>query len=228
MLMTASAERKRLQRAVWIGGLGALCLAGCIVDDGDAACGDNQVRVDGEGTRYCQCAPGYIIDVTTNSSCTPCGENEEVDQGKCACKQGYTRPSEGAACMMSALGGACSDDNGCSGDFPTCADGYCTSACTASTDCEPHWVCDAQGSGKVCKKPPQGYGMSCETSAECAGNEAAFCEAFRSHTCQVQCSQSAPCPGDWGCCDFAVMVICIEPASLVDGACPPGGKLVTP
>lgn len=207
--------------------MGALVATGCIVGEGDKACGKDQVLVEAEGVRYCGCAPGFILDEASDS-CVACGENEEVAQNKCVCQQGYTRPSEGAACMMSALGNACSDDSGCGGDFPTCADGYCTSACSSSKDCEMGWVCDTVGANKVCTKPPTGYGKMCDTSDECAGTEATFCEAFRSHTCQVSCSQSSPCPGDWGCCDFSVMVICLDPSALVDGACPPGGKLVTP
>jgi hypothetical protein len=209
-----------------------LSLFGCIVEDGDKACSKNQVRVDGEGLLFCECAPGYIIDTTNNVDCIPCGENEQAVKGKCECSEGFTRPSEGAACQMSALGAACSDNAGCSGDFPVCVvgsgGGYCTESCTASTDCERGWVCDTAASGKACKKPPTGYGMSCMTAADCAGNDASFCESFQSKSCQVECSKTKPCPGDWGCCDFTVMVICLEPSALMGGMCPSGGKLVTP
>lgn len=212
---------------MWLGGLSALALAGCIVEEGDKACGPNQMLVDTEGLRYCACMPGFII-VDDDGGCTPCGEHEVSMQNKCVCEQGYTRPSEGAACMMSDLGGACTDDSGCGGDFPTCAGGYCTAMCSSSTECEMGWICDDSSGDKVCNKPPTGFGMSCQSDDDCKGNEASFCETFQSHSCLVSCSATSPCPGDWGCCDFTIMKICLSPSSMPGGACPPGGTLVTP
>jgi hypothetical protein len=211
-------------------GFAALSLASCIVEDGDKACGKNQVKVDREGTLYCECAPGYVIHAEDGADCIACGDNEEVAMGKCACKEGFTRPSEGAACMMSALGASCTDNSGCGGDFPNCVDGYCTESCTSSSDCEAHWVCDVKSTVKACKKPPKGYGTMCTTTAECAGagNEATFCESFQSKSCQVDCSKTKPCPGDWGCCDFSIFALCLEPSAMAGGMCPMGGKLVTP
>lgn len=234
MLSTASAVRSRLKPLAWCLGIGVLWLASCIVEDGDKACSANQVKVDGEGVQYCACAPGYIIDTSTGVDCKACGENEEVVQGKCECAAGYTRPSEGAACGMSSLGASCTDNAGCSGDFPVCITGagagYCSESCTASTDCERGWVCDKQGDSKACQKAPAGYGQMCESAADCADTKATYCDTFQSKTCIVTCSKSAPCPGDWSCCDISVagIVICVEPAALTNGACPAGGKLVTP
>lgn len=217
---------------VWL----ATMLPACIVDEGDKACGKNQVLVDGEGTKFCQCAPGYIMDMATGLDCKPCGENEDSQGGECVCKPGYSRPSATAACGMSALGAACSDDSGCSGDFPVCVTddgaGYCTSdGCTSSADCQRGFVCEQDGGKGVCKKVPTGYGMSCESAADCAGTEATYCDSFSSKTCLVQsCSKTSPCPGDWSCCDIALagVVLCVEPAGLMNGMCPAGGTLVTP
>jgi hypothetical protein len=228
MLRKASVDVGRL-KPVAIGlGLAALSLAGCIVEEGDKACGKDQVKVDVNGALYCECAPGFIIDPMDGHKCLACGEHEEVAMGKCVCEAGYTRPSEGASCMMSALGAACTDNSGCSGDFPTCVDGYCTENCSASTDCEAGWFCDVKGAVKACKKPPTGFGMTCAGSSDCAGKDAAFCEMFQSKTCQVQCSKEKPCPGDWGCCDFGIMTICLETSRLMSGMCPAPGMLVTP
>src|SRR3954469_307983 len=165
MLSTASAVRSRLKpmaSGVWF----TLLFAGCIVDDGDKACGPNQALVDTEGAHYCECAPGYIMDKTAGVGCIACGENEEAQAGACVCKSGYTRPSEGAACGMSALGAACTDDSGCAGDFPVCVTGdgagYCSSdGCTSSADCQRGFVCEQDDGKGVCKKVPTGYGMSC-------------------------------------------------------------------
>lgn len=213
----------------------ATILSACIVEDGDKACSKNQVLVEGEGTTYCACAPGFIIDVTTGLDCKACGENEETVAGACVCKTGYTRPSEGAACGMSSLGAACVDSTGCSGAFPACVTddgaGYCTSeGCSSSADCERGFVCEQDAGKAVCKKVPTGYGMSCTTSADCAGSEATYCDSFQSKSCLVTCSKTSPCPGDWSCCDIAIaqVVLCVEPAGLMDGACPAGGTLVKP
>lgn len=226
MLRTASVDVGRL-KPIAIGlGIAALALASCIVEDGDKACGPNQHKVDVNGALFCECASGYVM-TEDGAGCVACGENETVAAGKCVCEEGYTRPSEGAACMMSALGGACTDNSGCSGDFPVCVSGYCSENCTASTDCEPGWYCDVKGAVKACKKPLTGYGSMCAASSECTG-EANFCESFQSKTCQIQCAKDKPCPGDWGCCDFGIMTICIDPSRLQGGMCPAPGKLVTP
>jgi hypothetical protein len=168
--------------------------------------------------------------------CNPCGENEDSDGITCACKPGYTRPSEGAACMASSLGAACSSNAECGGQFSFCvmdgADGYCSSeGCTSSADCEPHWYCEQDGSSSVCKKPPEGYRQACAGPDDCAGTAATFCDSFQTQSCQIQgCGKGAPCPGDWSCCDISLIGIslCIEPSGIVDGACPAGGMLVQP
>ena len=215
---------------VWVCGTAALLLGGCIVESGDGACSKNQMRVRGEGVLYCDCVPGYVPDTQTGIGCLPCGEHEESVDGECVCEEGYTRPSAGADCSKSALGSACSDDAACGGDVPLCADGYCTSECESSSDCERGWVCEEQEEGQACLKPPEGYGMSCESNEDCAGTEATHCETLQAKSCIVECSQSEPCPGDWVCCDIALagFVICIPPDDLDDGACPAGGQVVTP
>jgi hypothetical protein len=210
--------------------LSASLLAACIVEDGDKACGPNQVKVSSDGARYCECADGFILDPRDKIGCIPCAENEESVNGECQCVEGYTRPSEGALCSTSTLGAPCSPSEPCMGEFPVCAaEGYCTfEGCASSDACMlPGWLC-AEG---VCKKPPEGYGKECASADDCADTEATYCDTFRTHSCLVQgCGKGLPCPGDWSCCDlapFAAMPICFEPKNLVAGNCPVG-SLVRP
>jgi len=233
MPFIASAVRSRLQplaSCVWF----VTMLQGCLVEDGDKACGKNQELV--EGGKFCRCAAGFIMDVSTGFGCKACGENEESLDAECVCSAGYTRPSAGAACAMSSVGAACTDSTGCSGTFSYCASdeagGYCTSqGCSSSSECERGFLCEQEGGTGVCKKVPDGYGQSCESAADCAGTQATYCDTFFSKTCIVQnCSKTAPCPGDWSCCDIplARAVLCVEPDALMDGACPAGGTMVKP
>jgi hypothetical protein len=145
---------------------------------------------------------------------------------------------EGAACEESAIGAACSNDDACAAPYSHCvtdADGagYCSGECESTASCPSGWTCEPEAAVRVCKKLPTGFGVSCQTSADCAGYEATYCEAFRSHTCQLQdCASGATtCPSEWGCCDFTALIgvsMCMAPEALVDGACPGGAKLVKP
>lgn len=213
----------------------ALSLLSCLVADGDAACGAHQVQVRGAGLLYCRCESGFVID-DDDIGCKPCGENEDSDGRTCTCKPGYARTPGGGACTESSLGSACSSDAECAGDSALCvldgADGYCSSeGCASSADCQPNWYCEQAESTSVCKKPPDGYRQPCEAPGDCAGTAATFCDSFQSHSCLIQgCGSGSPCPGDWSCCEIAVLgvTLCIEPTGLVDGACPAGGTLVQP
>ena len=203
----------------------ASALAGCIVEDGDKACGPHQVKVSSDGARYCECAPGFVLDPKDEHRCIACGENEESVNGECQCSEGYARPSEGAPCGTSTLGVACSPSEPCVGEFPICTDeGYCSfEGCKSSSDCLlPGWLCTAG----VCKKPPEGYGKECSATADCAGTAATYCDTFRTHTCLVEgCGKGKACPADWGCCDlspFAPMPLCFEQKDLMNGNCPIG------
>jgi hypothetical protein len=218
------------RNAFAISGMALCAVGGCIVEEGDKACGPNQVRVSSDGARYCECAQGFVLDPTDRIGCIPCGENEDSLNGRCECVPGYARPSAGAPCGTSTLGAECSDREPCMGEFPLCTEaGYCTfEGCESSEDCMlPGWLC----AESVCEKPPEGYGRECATPADCAGSEATYCDTFRTHTCLVEgCGKGKPCPGDWSCCDlapFATMPICFEPKNLLDGDCPVG-SLVKP
>jgi hypothetical protein len=224
------------REAFAISGLAVLALAGCIVADGDKACGPDQVKVSSAGARYCECAAGFVLDPKDEHRCVPCGDNEESVNGACECSAGYTRPSAGAACETSTLGAACSASEPCMGEFPLCVaastrdeDGYCTfEGCASSDDClAPGWLCLES----VCKKPPDGYGRDCAAAADCVGSEATYCDTFSTHSCLVEgCGKGQPCPGDWSCCDlgaFAPLPICFEPKYLINGNCPVG-SLVKP
>jgi hypothetical protein len=210
-----------------------LLTAGCVVSEGNAACGENQVEVNGDGAHYCLCKPGFIIDDDA-VGCKACGENEESKRNECVCKEGYVRTD--GVCTMSSLGAACDSDAQCAGDFPICvmedAAGYCSSeGCSTSGDCQPMWFCDRQAEPATCKKPPNGYRQPCEAAADCAGTSATFCDTFQSHSCLIQgCGVGAPCPGDWSCCRIMLLGVslCIEPSGLAQGACPAGGMLVMP
>jgi hypothetical protein len=211
-------------------------LSGCLVSDGNEACGKHQVKIDMAGVQHCLCGPGFILDATDKLGCRACGENEDSDGMTCSCKPGYARASEGAPCAISSVGATCSDDSNCGGDSAVCvldgAEGYCSTAgCSSSNDCEPHWFCEQSGGTSICKKPPNGYRQPCAGADDCAGTAATYCDLFQSQSCLVEgCGKGAPCPGDWSCCNLAVIgaSLCLEPRSIMNGICPGGGILVTP
>ena len=135
------------------------------------------------------------------------------------------------------LGKACASDTECKDPkYSVChlegAAGYCTSACETSEDCDRtlNYACDYFGAVGVCERPPTGEGHACATSADCAGFEADYCEAFREKKCLRQgCKQNPSiCHGDWVCCDISVLgtSLCIPPDALESGACPGGGTLI--
>jgi hypothetical protein len=70
-------------------------------------------------------------------------------------------------------------------------------------------------------RAPTGLGASCESSADCAGYDATYCETFQSHTCFIQNCTSDPgiCPAGWSCCEtvtrYGLPTLC-----LPDGNCP--------
>lgn len=220
---------RRVQVAV--GALISLFGAACIIDDGDGACGKNQRRVTGNSSYYCECETGFILQ---GSTCVACGVNETSQDGRCVCQAGFARASAEEQCAMSSFGAACTTNAQCSGSSPTClkgsgGSGFCTNACASSSDCQLGYLCDAYDGQKVCSKAPAGYSDACTASSECT-KEATYCEAIQSKVCLVTCGKSAPCPGDWSCCEISLLgvAICVEPKGLMSGMCPGGGKLVTP
>lgn len=218
--MDTRSPARRVYRLVLWAGLGAL-LAGCVYDSGDR-CSPGQTLLN---DAFCLCGEGTVL---IGATCVPCAENEVPGSGECVCATGFARPAEGAACeaLTSTLGVAC--------DTATspCADatndlchatsdtaGYCTSACTSSTDCEGGYACDTAATPAYCRRPPVGAGQACTTDAECTDTEATLCESFMAHACVVVCAPAAPdCFPGTKCCDFT-MFGAPAPFCLPDGAC---------
>lgn len=217
-------------------GMGVLLLLGdgCLIDSD--RCDAHQVKVHDENFSLCVCEPNAVF-APRGYGCIPCGENEEVQNGLCACKAGFSKATTDAACAMSQAGAACSATEPCGAEFPYCATGgYCSrTGCTTAADCPGGWSCELDGSTHFCRRPPTGVGVSCTSSADCAGFEANYCETLMAHTCMLfGCAAKAvTCPNEWACCDFSSLInipfsFCITPAQLTDGECPMGGTRVTP
>jgi hypothetical protein len=196
---------------------------GCIFD-ADDRCGEGQV-IYGDDVR-CVCAEGATW---TEEGCVPCGENEVPDATGCTCESGFVRPTPDAACEpVPGLGDDCDTESvPCTEpDYPYCqvvsgTAGYCTASdCTTSSDCPAGYACETSGSPRFCKRPPVGAGESCESSADCAGTEATFCETFTTHQCLVEGCSLAPddCFEGNTCCDlsqFGLPTVCVP-----EGTCP--------
>lgn len=155
---------------------------------------------------------GCLVD-----SGDPCGDElERAANGACVCPEG--QELQAGKCMPVAVG---------STENPSCAPGE-GCECESSSNCPPGELCDRHGSGR-CAPAPAGLGSSCTSAADCASGEATFCETFSTRTCQVQgCKELAGvCPGDFLCCDFAVLAtsLCIPP-DTAQGQCPAPGALV--
>jgi hypothetical protein len=205
--------------------------AGCVYDS-DKRCGPNQVEISND---RCECVAGFIPG---ERGCVPCGENEEERSGACVCKDGYARESDAAACeeVPGGLGDECdTGDNPCrSSDFPEChlTDddvGYCTTiGCETSADCEGGYMCQKDGASSYCRRPPVGYGKSCDSQEDCADGDATFCEMLQSKVCIVPCSadNTAVCFEGEQCCDFSLFgagTVCTPAASCMAPGIPLGG-----
>jgi hypothetical protein len=143
---------------------------------------------------------------------------------------GFVRTGAGGACeaASAALGAACD-----TASMP-CTDatygycqavsgtgGYCTtSGCTASAQCEAGYACDTSATPAYCQRPPLGLMQPCDTSAECTGAEATFCETFMLNACVVLgCSVAEEnCFEGYQCCDFTAFGV-PAPICLPAGAC---------
>jgi hypothetical protein len=209
----------------------------CIIS-GDK-CGPHQVLIE-DYHSICVCEAGYVIS-DDGLRCNKCGKNEEAANDMCVCKSGYQRPSAGMACTRSELGSACSESQPCTDAFPFCApaaddEGYCTlKDCAEPSDCPEGWSCENQSGTRFCRRPPSGFGESCETSRDCGDFEASYCEAFQSRTCMLEgcATGGVKCPSGWSCCDYSLLLgsalsLCVTPDGLDNGACPQGGSLATP
>jgi len=199
---TSSLVRRGGALAVWL-------LAAACVYDPDNRCGEHQ-QLDARGV--CVCMAGNAQDPITHV-CFPCGANEEVRAGACACLQGYSREAPGKPCAAAptGLGAGCSPTNMCKiapyqhCQAPRAGESYCTSTgCTRSSDCTGSYSCDRSGTMPFCRRPPTGEGKACTSADECKGLEASHCETFFVHTCLVEgCNPQDPasCSDGWKCCD---------------------------
>ncbi|HEY3498591.1 MAG TPA: hypothetical protein VGK73_28065 [Polyangiaceae bacterium] len=200
-------------------------LPGCLYDPDDR-CDDGMVF--SEELQLCICPVGSAF---TPDGCVACGEHELPGATGCECEPGFTRPATGGACqeapeIPAGLGEPCDPAApACTSPFDHCepapAGGYCTSTgCASNDDCQGGYVCNTVSS--ACQKPPVGLGQACTTDADCAGNEATYCDAFVSHACQVQgCNPDADnCFAGFECCDLSAFAV-PQPLCIPQGACMP-------
>jgi hypothetical protein len=185
-------------------------------------CGENEVG----GATGCACAPGFGRG--SDGVCAMCGENEVGGASGCTCATGFARDADGAcAPVLAGQGAPCSTSMPCTdATFNYCAtsanaQGYCTTAgCTGNADCTTGYACEP-GATPYCKRSPVGAGMSCTSSADCAGTEATFCDTIVEHACLVEGCSVSPnnCFGGRLCCDLTKFGIPM-PICIAAGACP--------
>lgn len=211
-------------RKRWLGLAGLALLTqvipGCLYDS-DKPCGDLDVY--GDNAR-CVCPAGSAY---TPDGCVACGAHEVASASGCVCEEGYSKPTADAPCAETPTGLGTE----CDPAAPSCPEpydhcepasdaGYCTtSGCSASTDCEGGYACNADA---VCQRPPVGLGKSCSSPDDCAGTEATFCDTFQTHACQVQGCSLAPndCFVGFECCDLSAFGL-PEPLCVPQGLCMP-------
>jgi len=192
----------------------------CVYDSGDR-CGPNQISISND---RCACEDGFVPGT---NGCVPCGDNERSSNGACVCVDGFARASAATACepIPNELGADCdTEDNPCpDGAHPLCrvtdgTSGYCTSACSTSAECDGGYKCQEDAEGGFCRRPPLGFGESCDSDEDCSG-EATACEAIQSHLCLVPCAagDTAGCYVGDACCSFPGPFVACVPAD----ACTP-------
>lgn len=214
--------------------LAALWLAPACLVDLDDRCGEHQTFDAEQGN--CACTGDYAL---VNDHCEPCGEHETGSPDGCVCSEGFSRATPDAACAeLAGLGQDCKSDADC-GDpsYSYChqpeatATGYCTApGCGSAADCPTDYGCNTRQAPAFCERPPQGLGIACTSSDDCAGNTASYCETVSAHACVVNDCKPDPtvCHGDWLCCDIGLLSesLCVPPDALEDGNCPAGGTLI--
>jgi hypothetical protein len=180
------------------------CWASACLVDLDHRCGAHE-HYDSDQA-YCACDDGYAV---TGNQCLPCGENEIGSADGCICKEGFDRATPDAACTEL-------------GDVQR--------SCETAADCPTNYGCDTRQSPALCVAPPDGLGLPCTSSDDCAGHTASYCETVSAHACLVNDCAPDPskCHGDWVCCDIGLLTqsLCIPPGQLENGACPAGGSIV--
>lgn len=214
-----------LATGVLVWGLIGLPGLACTFDPSNR-CGDHEV-VYGDNAR-CICAAGYAL---SGHECVACGEHEVAGPTSCVCADGYARPSATSGCVLTptGLGAVCDAQSApcTAGTFGYCAvtsgtAGYCTtSGCAADTDCAGGYACDTSGTPAFCRRPPVGAGIACQSSTDCAGTEATYCDTAVSHVCLVEKCTLTPnnCFIGTACCDLSSFGV-PNPVCLPQGACP--------
>lgn len=149
--------------------------------------------------------------IATATGCTPCAADEVVAGGACACPPGEAKDPANVCVPVVGLGDPCTSPTDCTNPtYGFCAPpsagsaaGTCTSACTSDADCGAAYTCATWETQPYCR-PYSGLGATCASSDDCAGNDAAFCDTFQSHTCIVAgCSLALDdCPRGLTCCDY--------------------------
>jgi len=208
----------------------SLCGYACIAGE---PCDANQVHVVDGLLDYCACAPGSIRD-PKGYGCTPCGKNEEVDDGKCVCRSGFSRTTPTAACERiegQAIGVTCDDSAGCRDPYPFCAsDGaerYCTRSDCGDDDCPDGYTCETIGDERFCAKLPSGIGEQCGSNDQCTEFEASECDTFNRRCVLGGCAAGrSSCPNTWQCCDLSMFAPGVSFCSMPGEMCV--GKVVTP
>jgi hypothetical protein len=215
----------RLIALVWLGGLASWLTAACLYD-ADNRCSAHQVVI---SNNRCACEAGFVPG---EDGCVPCADNETESGGECVCVDGYARPAEGQACELipAELGIDCDTESApCpDGVYPLChvtsgSSGYCTSSCNDDGDCSGGYRCQPDGADGFCRRPPLGYGESCQSHDDCASGEATFCELIQRNVCLVPCSEGNTdgCFVGETCCNFVVF----EPICVPSAACTDNGGL---
>jgi len=198
---------------------------GCVYDPSHRCDENETLSSDG---RQCTCVPSAAM---TAHGCTLCKANEVPGKGTCDCAPGYSRPTPDAACQQapSALGLACDPQSAPCTDatYSTChltsgSAGYCTSTgCSTSADCASGYACDTSASPFFCARPPVGAGQACQSTADCAGTEATYCDSAVTHQCHVEGCTLAPdnCFSGSVCCDLSTFGVA-KPFCVQTGTCP--------
>ena len=203
----------------------SLLSVSCIYD-ADSRCAPHQHL---SSNSSCTCDDGLVLQ---GQVCVPCGENETWQSGVCVCSVGFTRDTDGSgACIMGGIGSPCdlsASDNECdAAPYTVCRDhgegaGYCTATCAANSDCPHGYTCDTTSIPATCKSAAVGQGDSCQTSDDCAGKDANYCENTLTHLCiVVGCSVESPlsCSEGFSCCDVHSLGLALT-LCVPEGQCP--------
>jgi hypothetical protein len=181
-----------------------LVMVGGCVYDANNRCGPNMAY--DTTLEACLCADNAIVD---GLGCTACAADEVVIAGACGCAPGSAKNADSVCAPIAGLGDACESAADCTNPaYAYCASGVvgstCTSTCTDDTGCGDAYTCATWEPQPYCREFV-GLGMSCASSADCAGTDATFCDTYQTHTCGVAgCSlDNGACPRGTMCCDFS-------------------------